>query len=197
MTEERWATIEDFATLFQYLWYRDFPIDDTMATGARRADWTIHIGIVVRNIGDLFGYVTRFEHRSRKDAILRDTIGDQVTVEWEWESKWQEELRKLKGHDVWRKDGNNNGKLKYAVLITYAEIADNVPIAEYEKAKEVWKDAPWPLLFILVQCARSDRFSSHREFRNLVMSVIDRGQIKQLRLSKAMPSKILGTRWSY
>lgn len=38
----QWATPEDFATLFQYFWYRNFPIDQK-AVGARRTDWTIHM----------------------------------------------------------------------------------------------------------------------------------------------------------
>ncbi len=53
---EKWASPEDFATLFQYFWYRDFPIDQ-VSTGAKRADWTIHIGVVVRNVADLMGLV--------------------------------------------------------------------------------------------------------------------------------------------
>ncbi len=36
---EKWANPEDFATLFQYFWYRDFPIDE-ISVGAKRADWT-------------------------------------------------------------------------------------------------------------------------------------------------------------
>ena len=99
-----WATIEDFATLFQYFWHRDFPIDDKGATGAHRTDWTIHIGVVVRNIGDLMRLVTRFERGGRKDAILRSADGDEIAVEWEWGGVWGNELRKLKNHEVWRKD---------------------------------------------------------------------------------------------
>jgi hypothetical protein len=34
MIDEKWASIEDFATLFQYLWYRDFPMDEKIAIGA-------------------------------------------------------------------------------------------------------------------------------------------------------------------
>ena len=50
----QWATPEDFATLFQYFWHRDFPMDQR-STGARRTDWTIHIGVVIRSIADLMG----------------------------------------------------------------------------------------------------------------------------------------------
>ena len=71
---EKWAIPEDFATLFQYFWYRDFPIDE-VSTGAKRTDWTIRIGIIVRSIADLMGLVTRFERGGRKDAVLRSAEG--------------------------------------------------------------------------------------------------------------------------
>ena len=99
--EESWASVEDFATLFQYFWHRDFPMDAKKAIGAGRADWTIHIGIVVRNIADLMGLVTRFERGGRKDAILRSTEGDEIAIEWEWDGVWGNELEKLKHHKVW------------------------------------------------------------------------------------------------
>lgn len=76
---EQWAKPEDFATLFQYFWHRDFPTD-LKSTGARRIDWTIHIGIIVRSIGDLMGVVTRFERGGRKDAIFRSVAGDEVCI---------------------------------------------------------------------------------------------------------------------
>ena len=90
----KWASPEDFATLFQYFWHRDFPIDQ-IATGAKRTDWTIHIGVVVRNIADLMGLVTRFERRGRKDAVLRSAGGDEIAIEWEWGGVWGNELDKL------------------------------------------------------------------------------------------------------
>ena len=97
---EHWATPEDFATLFQYFWHRDFPLDQK-AIGARRADWTMHIGIVVRNIADLMGLVPRFEIGGKKDAVLRGWHGpeiaiDEIAVEWEWDGVWGNELKKLK-----------------------------------------------------------------------------------------------------
>ena len=76
----QWAAPEDFATLFQYFWHRDFPIDET-ATGANRTDWTIHIGVIVRNVADLMGTVTRFESHGRKHAVLRSVDGDEIAVE--------------------------------------------------------------------------------------------------------------------
>ena len=84
MEEGCWASIEDFATLFQYYWYRDFPMNQK-STDARRSDWTIHTGIVIRNIADLMGFMARYESGKRKDAVMRNTEQDVIALEWEWE----------------------------------------------------------------------------------------------------------------
>ena len=81
---KEWATPEDFATLFHYLWTRNFPIGPD-APGARRADWTTHIEVTVRQIGDLTGLTTRFETRGRSDGVLRSADGDEIAMEWEWD----------------------------------------------------------------------------------------------------------------
>ena len=102
-----WASPQDFATLFQYLWYRDFPIDE-IARGGKRSDWTIHVGIVVRNVADLMGLATRFESGGRKDAILRSMAGDEIAIEWEWEGVWgANEITKLREHLVRNMESGN------------------------------------------------------------------------------------------
>ena len=99
--ERTWASPEDFATLFKYFWHRDFP-QAPAATGARRIDWTIHIGIIVRNIADLMGVYTRFERGGRTDAVLRAAYKDLIAVEWEWSGvlHGENELDKLKDYKV-------------------------------------------------------------------------------------------------
>ena len=92
---------------------------DQRAIGAKRTDWTIHIGVVVRNIADLMGLYARFETRGRKDAVLRSAEGDEIALEWEWGGVWSNELKKLKHHRVWSKDNDMERLLKYVVLITY------------------------------------------------------------------------------
>ena len=192
MLVENWASIEDFATLFQYFWHRDFPMDER-AVGAQRTDWTIHIGIVVRNIGDLVGLVTRFERGGRKDAVLRSTEGDEVAVEWEWGGVWENELRKLKNHRGWSKDKSSGRLLKYAVLITYTHTPNIEKV--YSHVTEEWEGAPWPLLLILIDLKESRRFTSHKEFKNMQMSVFDRGKRRELRVVPAFPWVVPGTRW--
>lgn len=190
---EKWASPEDFATLFQYFWHRDFPIDQK-ARGARRVDWTIHIGIVVRNIADLMGLVTRFERGGRKDAILRSVEGDEIAIEWEWKDTWREELEKLKTHKVLSNRQGAERKLKYAVLITYAHTEDIKEV--YGDVTKIWKEAKWPLLLILIDFEKFRQFPTRRKFRNIQMSVFDRGRRRELCKSPAFPWQVSGTRWS-
>ena len=210
MLEEKWASPEDFATLFQYLWYRDFPMDAKMAVGARRVDWTIHIGVIVRKIADLMGLVTRFEE-GRKDAMLRSTDGDEIALEWEWEDILGKEgklkgneLRKLQNRKVWRP--NDKEGLKYAVLITYTKMSGEeteqvydelVKVKVYDEVVKVWKGTPWPLLFILIDFGKFEMLSSRRGFKKIRMSVFREGNYKELRSAPAFPWEVAGTRWSY
>jgi hypothetical protein len=194
MPEEKWASIEDFATLFQYFWYRDFPMDP-ISTGARRSDWTIHIGLVVRQIADLIGFVARFESGKRKDAVIKNTEQDIIALEWEWDEKWGNEIDKLKkAHRIWSEDKNNNRLLKYAVFITYRpanEIADF-----YKKVLDEWKESSFPLLLILFEEEQSTEFYSGREFKDLFISKVYKGERQELRSSPALRWKVPKTRWS-
>jgi len=187
-----WAIPEDFATLFQYFWHRDFPIDKR-ATGAKRTDWTIHIGVIVRNIADLMGLVTRFERGGRKDAVLRSTDGDEVAIEWEWGGVWGNELEKLKHHKVWSKDKSRERLLKYAVLITYTHTPKIDEVYNY--VKEKWEGAKWPLLLVLVDLDESKKFSMGKEFRNIQMSLFDSIGRKELRVTPAFPWNVESSRW--
>ena len=193
MLEESWASPEDFATLFQYFWHRDFPMDAKMAIGAGRADWTIHIGVVVRNIADLMGLVTRFERGGRKDAVIRTVEHDVIALEWEWGGVWGNELRKLKEHQVWSKDKGSERLLKYSVFITYTH-TPNIEMVYNHVIKE-WEGAPWPLLLILIDLKESKKFL--KEFKNMQMSMFHKGERRELRSAPAFPWEVCGTRWSY
>ena len=200
--DEKWATIEDFATLFQYFWYRDFPLDQA-AIGARRSDWTIHTGIVVRNIADLMGLVTRFESGKRKDAVLRSAEGDEIAIEWEWGGVWGNELKKLREHSL-RPKGKE--RLKYAVFITYTHARRDTPEIEgvYQYVKAKWEEeggARWPLLLILIDVVKVPRseFSAGEQFKNIQMSFFNEGEKverRELRSAPAFPWEVPGTRLS-
>lgn len=190
----QWARPEDFATLFQYFWHRDFPIDRE-ATGAHRADWTIHIGVVVRNLADLLGLYARFEAVGRKDAVLRAWSGDEVAVEWEWEGVRDNELDKLRDpRRVWKRGRDAPKQLKYAVLITYSQTQD-IDKA-YEHVKERWEKAPWPLLLILIDFRKSRKFSSGRELKNINISVFDSSERRDLRAAPAFPWNVEESCWA-
>ena len=199
MLKESLASPNDFATLFQYFWYRDFPMDAKMAIGAGRVDWTIHIGIVVRNIADLMGLVTRFERGGRKDAILRSTDGDEVAIEWEWGGVWGNELEKLRDHKVWSADKSRERLLKYAVFITYTH-TPNIEKA-YDHVKKEWQQgARWPLLLILIDLIESKKYPMGKELKNIQMSIFNRGEEvkpRELRSAPAFPWEVAGTRWPY
>ena len=191
MIEEKWASPADFATLFQYLWHRDFPMDQK-STGARRSDWTIHTGIVVRNIADMIGLVARFEHGGRTDAILRSTEGDEIAVEWEWGGVWGNELDKLIKYEPWK-----TGKLKYAALITYTH-TENIEKV-YDNVQKRWDGAKWPLLLILIDLKKVEtrKYTIGKEFNNIQMSVFHNGGHSAFRKTPAFPWEVAGTRWSY
>jgi len=194
MLEEKWASPEDFATLFQYFWYRDFPMDAKMAIGARRVDWTIHIGVIVRKIADLMGLVTRFEE-GRKDAMLRSIEGDEIAVEWEWGGVWGNELEKLESHIVWSKGKDRERLLKYAVLVTYTHTPNIQKV--YDHVMKEWKGTRWPLLLILIDLIESKKYPMGKEFKNIQMSVFDKGERRELRSAPAFPWEVAGTKWTY
>ena len=190
---DEWASPEDFATLFQYFWHRDFPIGN-QAPGAKRVDWTIHVGIVVRNIADLMGLVARFESGGRKDSILRSVEGDEIAVEWEWgDIKQGNELKKLREHSVWSRVKVHN-RLRYAVLLTYAQLGDTEDLCGH--ARDAWKGAPWPLLLILIVSQTNKKLRSGREFKNIQMCLFDGVCQRMIRCVPAFPWKVDSSRWS-
>jgi hypothetical protein len=177
-----WAAPEDFATLFKYFWHRDFP-QTPIATGARRIDWTIHIGIIVRSIADLMGVYTRFEYGGRTDAVLRANFKDLVAVEWEWSGVLhrENELDKLRNYKVRGKTDS----LRYCVLVTYV----HTPYinAVYKYVLQKWENARWPLLLILIDYEDSTKISSRRIFKKVNISLFDGKTQKELDAFPAFP----------
>ena len=53
-----------------------------MPIGLEEKTLSDYIGVVVRNINDLKGLVTRFERVSRKDPVPSSINGDEVAIEW-------------------------------------------------------------------------------------------------------------------
>lgn len=180
-----WAALEDFGTLFLYFWHRDFPLGPETAVGARRADWTIHIGIAVRNIATLMGFVTRFERGQRKDAVLRSTAGDEIAIEWEWKDVWGNELEKLKNHKTWSREKGTDRLLRYCVFISYSHTKNLSK--SFEHVAGQWEDAKYPLLLILIEYNTSKKTSTHREFKRMHMSSFGTEGRMDLRVAPALP----------
>ena len=192
---KHWASPEDFATLFQYFWHRDFPTDEK-ASGAHRTDWTIHIGVIVRSIGDLMGLAARFESGGRKDALLRSADGDEIAIEWEWEGVWGNELKKLYNHKARPLTKTQPARiLKYAVLITYTHTPNVEKV--YQHVLENWKDALYPLLLILIDLEETKKYSFGKEFKTLQMSLFDNNKYFELRSAPAFPWNVESSRWYF
>ena len=165
------------------------------AVGARRADWTIHIGLAVRSIGDLMGLATRFERGGRKDAVLRSRDGDEIAAEWEWRGVWGNELCKLREHNVWSPPPKDpNRLLKYGVLIAYAHTPNISKVCEH--VREEWHNARWPLLLILIEIEDTKKFAMGRDFKEIRFSVFDTDGQKILGSAPAFPWNVDSTRWS-
>jgi hypothetical protein len=188
----KWSTPDDFATLFKYFWHRDFPTNN-VAVGARRVDWTIHIGLIVRGIGDLMGLTTRFERGGRKDAIIRSREGDEIAVEWEWDGVRGNELGKLKNHKAWVPPQSKPKCLRFATLVSYAESPDFAASCEY--VEKMWKGAECPLLLILVTYEFTEKFRTRRDFKEMNFFVYGPDGIQNLGSVSAAPWNLEGTRW--
>jgi hypothetical protein len=188
----QWSTPDDFAALFKYFWHRDFPTNN-VSVGARRVDWTIHIGLIVRSIGDLMGLATRFERGGRKDAVLRSREGDEIAIEWEWNDVYGNELAKLKKHKPWSPPEIQAKSLRFAVFVSYAKSSDFEASREF--VGKLWEGADWPLLLILVTYDFTKKFRTRRDFKDLNLFVYGPNGTRDLGSIPAAPWNLEATRW--
>lgn len=73
----------DFICLFNCVWYQDFPV--FKGEYINRSNWTIHVGLVMRECAKLMGARTFFEQGGRTDAVLQYPDNQILTyVEWEY-----------------------------------------------------------------------------------------------------------------
>jgi hypothetical protein len=98
---------------------------------------------------------------------------------------WGNELEKLRCPRVWSKDRGSQSLLKYSVLITYTHTSNIEKV--YSHVMKEWEGTQWPLLLILIDLEESKKFASHKEFRNIQMSVFGRNGHEKLRLTPAFP----------
>ncbi len=178
-------TINDFITLFNAFWYRDFPLSESYKVLGSRAEWTIHIGSCVKSCADMLGYFTYFESGIRADAVIKDNLENDIAhIEWEW---WQphndkvNEIKKL----LSKKDDT-----KFSVFFSYSR--EDSHGKNMDSIQKQWGKSPNPLVVFLITFKYEKR---SRWFHNLETYIVKNGKTKQIRSQSALPWDKAGTRW--
>lgn len=177
--------INDFVSLFNAFWYRDFPLSENYKIQSGRAEWTIHIGVVVRSCADLLGLFTYFESGIRTDAIVRNNQGNDIAhIEWEWFQPFRIEVNEIKKLYAHRKN------TEFSAFVSYSRRdhhKDNLKTIQKQ-----WKNSSNPLLVFLVTF---DAKNNRRWFYDLETYLIQNGKMKKIRSQPALPWDVEGTRW--
>lgn len=176
----------DFITLFNVLWYKDFPLAKQHKETGSRAEWTTHIGICARTAADLMGYFTYFEHGNRTDAVIKDNQGGVIAnLEWEWkEPRFIEKVNEIRQlHDA-RED------CKFSVFVAYSDTRHYE--SNIKAIEDQWGDAPQPLTVIIILF---DRQGKKRVFRKMETHHLQNGVRKKIRSQPALPWQACGKRW--
>ncbi|VVO00422.1 hypothetical protein [Pseudomonas fluorescens] len=165
----------DFITLFNCLWYEDFPVVQGEYTNP--AGWTIHIGHIVKTCAKLLGARAGFEQGGRTDAVLKFPDGKVLSnVEWEWIEAHKDtvgEIEKLlRGHES-------------AAFSTFISYSNEKSLSNtIEKAASLWRSASRPLIFFVVTFEMS---SGNRWFQELKTYVFEGGSHRLYRSQPALP----------
>ena len=177
----------DFICLFNCLWYQDFPVTESDAF-INRANWTIHIGLVVRQCAKLLGARAFFEQGNRTDAVLRYADEQQAiltNIEWEWTPAHKSrvnELEKLK---------EKNREPFFSTFISYSR-KEHLP-ETIEKAKTIWTDAEKPLIFFIIIYRMEGK---NRVFEELQTHFFSRNNAKKIRSQPALPWLVKRTKYN-
>ena len=178
--------LEDFAVLFRWNWYRDFPVSNTKTkwtdiSVGNRSLWTNHIAFVFRQATNLMGLFARFEDRRLDGLVLNRDGVLLVAGEWEWDEPATptfNELEKLKDAEP----------SEFAFLFTYT--SEETKTANLGHIAKQWATER-PLLLALLTYS-TDR---GRRFEDLEFHVIVGNKSKLLIDSRALPWEVGGTRW--
>lgn len=165
----------DFITLFNCLWYQDFPVAQGDYTNT--ADWTIHIGLVVKTCAKLLGARAGFEQGGRTDVVLKFPDGKILSnVEWEWIEAHKDNVGEI------GKLLKNHRAAALSTFISYS--AEKNLAATIDKAASLWRLASRPLIFFVVTFEMS---SGNREFRELKTYIFEHGSHRLYRSQPALP----------
>jgi len=179
----------DFVTLYNALWYRDFPITPNRLDINRRALWTTHIASTVKQSADLLGLFTCFETGGKTDAVIEDATGRRwAKIEWKWYQPHTERVNEIDK------------------LVSAVDEADTFIFIGYSRSDEpghsemnidkilnTWGDTEKPLIAFLVTFSRE---LGRRRFETLQTHLIQRGKHRQLREQPALPWEAPGTKWA-
>ena len=177
--------INDFASLFNAFWYRDFPLSENYKVLGSRAEWTTHISVVVRSCADLLGLFTYFESGIRTDAVIKDNRQNDIAhIEWEWLQPSNPKVNEIKKLYLQRKNTEVSVFFSYSRRIQHAKNLSSI-LTQWGKSSE-------PLLVFLVTF---DVRKRKRWFYELETYLFKNGEKELLRSQPALPWDAEGTRW--
>lgn len=177
----------DFICLFNCLWYQDFPVTES-DPAINRANWTIHIGLVVRQCAKLLGGRAFFEQGNRTDAVIRypDELQPVLTnIEWEWTPAHKprvNELEKLK---------EKSSEPFFSTFVSYSRKEHLVDVLH--KANTIWNGAEKPLIFFIIIYRMEGR---NRVFEDLQTHFFARNSAKKIRSQPALPWLVKRTKYN-
>jgi hypothetical protein len=175
--------MKDFVSIFNCMWYRDFPAprDEYVA----RSNWTIHIGVIIRECADLLGFHAAFESGNRTDAVIHRRGGTPVAnIEWEWIQPFREKVNEVE------KLLAGSADVEFSVFISYAD--ERYLSQSLEKVESIWTRAETPLILFLITFEQDGK---HRRFCELVTYLFANGGYKKLRAQPALPWEVSGSKW--
>ena len=196
MKVENKYLIDDFIVLFNYFWYRDFPLSEKHKTEGSPAEWNTHIASCVSSCANLMGFFTLFEQGEKTDAIIRNNKkGDVAYVEWEWNPITHVGTLKPdpKVNEV-KKLLNKKEQAIFSVFISFSRKRGHKE--NLETIQSQWKGSqhPYPLLVFLVTYER-EKGTNNRVFYELETYLFQNVEKKLVRTQHALPWKVTGTRW--
>jgi len=177
----------DLVSLFNTLWFRDFPITPVHTDFGRRAVWTTHIASVIKQAADLLGYFTCFETGNRTDAVIQTAKRRSwAKVEWEWIQPRFEarvnEIQKL----------SNASKLDPEALSVYVGYSDIRHHDANLESIQRQRTSDGQLIAFVIQFEIRGRT---RHFTQLRTYAFRGGEFRLLRKQEALPWNVKDTRW--
>ncbi|NVL48665.1 hypothetical protein F2S72_01485 [Pseudomonas syringae pv. actinidiae] len=177
----------DFISLYNAFWYRDFPVVDGPIDFAKRADWTTHIASNIRQVAGLMGLFSCFETGGRTDAELQHA-DRKVWAKLEWE--WDEPRDHKSGSGEIEKLASGSHKADQCIFIGYSQqrhLRQNLDLIH-----EAWEGIDKPLLVILVTFEQKGVW---RYFKDLQTYTCDATGISLVREQPALPWEVPNSRW--